>query len=149
MSRLMMLINNIAYVFVSLLGARNETEQKDLVIRHVVGDTIFFGGDLLLASLFTNLSDKLFGTKLRENTGNESFMHKIFPKVKPIRQVMEEVEHGKIPKSNKKVAAGIFWTNMLILMVSMGYAVPTAINKMIKRDVEKDVQAQKNKLGNN
>ena len=53
-------------------------------------------------------------------------------------------EQGKISKSNKKVAAGIFWTNMLLLMVSMGYAVPTAINKMIRRDVEKDVQIQNN-----
>ena len=53
---------------------------------------------------------------------------------------MEEVEQGKISKTNKRVSAGIFWANMLILMVSMGYAVPTAINKMIKKDVEKDVK---------
>jgi hypothetical protein len=32
---------------------------------------------------------------------------------------------------------------MLILMISMGYAVPKTINKMIKKDVEKDVNSQK------
>jgi len=32
---------------------------------------------------------------------------------------------------------------MIILMVSMGYAVPAVINKMIRRDVEKDVNSRK------
>ena len=59
-----------------------------------------------------------------------------------VKQVMEEVEQGKISKVNKRVSAGIFWTNMIILMAAMGYAVPTAINKMIKRDVENEIKAQ-------
>ncbi len=132
----------------NILAARNGTERKDLAIRQGVGSAIFFGGDLLLSSIFTNFSDRIFGTKLRLNDNDNSFIRKIFPKVKSVKQVMEEVEQGKISKSNKKVAAGIFWTNMLILMVSMGYAVPTAINKMIKKDIEKDVNAQKNELSN-
>lgn len=144
MSRLPLFLSNLVFVGVNLLGARNSTEQKDLVIRHSVGDAIFFGGDLLLSSLFTNLSDRVFGTKLCKDDGsNKSVINKIFPKIKPIRQVMEEVERGKISKTNKKVSAGIFWTNMIILMVSMGYAVPAVINKMIRRDVEKDVETQR------
>ena len=150
MSRLPFFLSNIAfYSGASLLAARNNTERKDAIIRNGVGTAVFFGGDLLLSSIFMNLSDRIFGTKLRKNNNDNSFIRKIFPKVKPVKQVMEEVEQGKISKSNKKVAAGIFWTNMLILIVSMGYAVPKAINKMIKKDVEKDVQAQKNELGNN
>lgn len=143
MSRLPFFLSNIAfYMGASLLAARNNTERKDAAIRNGVGATVFFGGDLLLSSLFANLSDRIFGTKLRKDNGNNTVFRKIFPKVKPISKVIEEVEQGKISKANKKVAAGIFWSNMLILMVSMGYAVPTAINKMIKKDVEKDVQAQ-------
>ena len=150
MSRLPFFLSNIAfYSGASLLAARNNTERKDAAIRNGVGTAVFFGGDLLLSSIFMNLSDRIFGTKLRVNDNDNSFIRKIFPKVKSVQRVMEEVEQGKISKSNKKVAAGIFWTNMLILIVSMGYAVPTAINKMIKKDVEKDVQAQKNALGNN
>ncbi len=146
MSRLPFFLGNIAfYSGASLLAARNNTERKDAIIRNGVGTAVFFGGDLLLSSIFTNLSDRIFGTKLRINNDN-SFVRKIFPKVKSVKQVMEEVEQGKISKSNKKVAAGIFWTNMLILMVSMGYAVPTVINKMIKKDVEKDIKVnEKNK----
>ena len=148
MSRLPFFLSNIAfYSGASLLAARNNTERKDAIIRNGVGTAVFFGGDLLLSSIFTNLSDRIFGTKLRQDNNNTAF-RKIFPKVKPIRQVIEEVEQGKISKANKKVAAGIFWSNMLILMVSMGYAVPAAINKMIKHDVEKDVQAVVNVKNN-
>ena len=144
MSRLALFLGNIAFIGVNLLGARNSTEQKDLIIRHSVGDAIFFGGDLVLASLFTNLSDRIFKTKLRKEDGNSSLIRKIFPKVKPISQVLEEVKQGKLSKANKKAAAGIFWTNMLIIMASMGYLIPTLINRMIRHDVEKDVKAGSN-----
>ena len=142
MSRLPFFLGNTAFIGVNALAARNNTERKDLVIRQGVGDAVFFGGDLLLASLFVNASDRIFGTKIGVDNKNNSFIRKIFPKVKPIRQIIEEVEQGKISKENKKVSAGIFWANMVILMVAMGYAIPTFINKMIKRDVDKDVQAQ-------
>ena len=142
MSRLPFFLGNTAFIGVNALAARNNTERKDLVIRQGVGDAVFFGGDLLLASLFTNFSDRIFGTKLCKDVENHSFIRKIFPKVKSFSQVMEEVEQGKISKANKRTAAGIFWVNMLILMAAMGYLVPTFINKMIKKDVQKDVQTQ-------
>ena len=63
MSRMTMFLGNTAFIGVHLLGARNTTEQKDALTRHIIGDAIFFGGDLLLASLFTNLCDRIFGTK--------------------------------------------------------------------------------------
>lgn len=139
MSRLPLFINNMSYIGVNLLGSRNETERKDLVIRHIVGDAVFFGGDLLLASLFTNLSDRLFGTKLCKEEKAASTFRKIFPRVKSIEQIIDETSHGKIAKSNKKVAVGIFWINMLILMGAMGYLIPNTINKMIRRDVNKEI----------
>ena len=55
---------------------------------------------------------------------------------------MEEVNAGKIPKQNKGAAAGIFWTSMLLLMGTMGYLIPKAINKMIRQDVDKVVKIQ-------
>lgn len=142
MSRLPFFLGYISDMIAVLLASRNNTERKDQAIRQGVGSAVFFGGDLLLGSLFTNISDRVFGTKLRANENNKSFMSKIFPEVKHLSQVMEEVEQGKISKGNKKVAAGIFWTNMLILMVSLGYLIPKCVNKMIRHDVEKDVQAQ-------
>ncbi len=143
MSRLPFFMGFMLTTLANILAARNGTERKDLAIRQGVGSAIFFGGDLLLGSLFTNISDRLFGTKLRADDSSKSIISKIFPKIKRLNQVLEEVEQGKISKANKHVSAGIFWANMLILMISMGYAVPKTINKMIKKDVEKDVNSQK------
>ncbi len=148
MSRLPFFLNTMVFVAATLLAARNSTERKDLAIRSGVGNTVFFGGDLVLGSLFTNLSDRIFGTKLRKDDGsNNSFINKIFPKVKHVEQVIEEVEQGKISSVNKKVSVGIFWANILILMGSIGYLIPKVINKMIRKDVDKDVQAQKSISG--
>ena len=59
------------------------------------------------------------GTKLRADNNNKSFIRKIFPKVKPVRQVIKEAEQSIISKSNKKVAAGIFWSDMLLLICAI------------------------------
>jgi len=138
MSRFPLFIGSLITLTGNMLAARNTTERKDMAIRQGIGSAVFFGGDLLLASMFTNLSDRLFNTKLRKEENNNSAINKILPKVKPVKQILEEVETGKISGVNKKVSAGIFWANMLILMASMGYLVPKAINKMIKHDVEMD-----------
>lgn len=142
MSRLPFFLGYIADVMGVLFASRNETEKKDVMIRQSFGSAVFFGGDLLLGSLFTNISDRLFGTKLRSEEDNSSFINKIFPKIKSLSDVIDEVEQGKISRVNKKVCAGIFWVNMFILMGSLGYFIPKLVNKMIRRDVEKDVNAQ-------
>ena len=142
MSRLPFFLGYMSDMIAVLLASRNKTERKDQAIRQGVGSAVFFGGDLLLGSLFTNISDRVFGTKLRVEDNNKPLLRKIFPKVKRLSQVIEEVEQGKIAKSNKKIAAGIFWSNMLILMCSLGYLIPKLVNRMIKHDVEKDVNAQ-------
>ena len=139
MSRLPLFVGTIVAATSTLLAARNNTERKDCAIRYSVGNAVFFGGDLLLGSLITNLSDRIFGTKLRQNTNPKNLWQSIFPKIKPVSKVIEEVEKGIIKPSNKKAAAGIFWANMLLIIASMGYLVPRLINKMIRADVQKDV----------
>ena len=121
-----------------LIASRNKTEAKDTSIRMGTADTIFFGGDLLLASVFTNVSDKLFKTQIRKE-GQTSFFSKIFPKTKSIKQIGEMVENGSMPAKNKKIAMGLYWTNLAVLSFSMGYIIPKLVNRMIKKDVKKDV----------
>lgn len=122
-----------------LIASRNKTEAKDTAIRMGTGDAVFFGGDLLMASLFANFSDRLFGTKLRKE-GQTSFISKIFPKTKPIKEVNSLVDKGEMAVINKKVASRLYWVNIALLSVAMGFGIPTLINKMIKKDVSKDVK---------
>lgn len=121
------------------LASRNKTELKDNAIRSSVGFAIFFGGDLLLARLFSNLSDKLFKTKLVDYTHKkDKFMHKILPPVKPLRGI-EQLKHSK----TKGAAGAIFWLTFALTAASTGVIVPYLINKLIKKDVEKDVNSSK------
>ena len=121
-----------------LIASRNKTEAKDTAIRMGTGDAVFFGGDLLMASLFANLSDGLLKTKLRKE-GQTSFINKIFPKTKPIKEINRLVDKGELVLKNKQIANSLYWINLTILSAAMGFGIPTLINKMIKQDVNNDV----------
>lgn len=127
-----------------LIASRNNTEAKDTAVRMGVADAIFFGGDLLLASLFANVSDRILKTKIRKEN-QKSLMSKIFPQIKPIKEIIQLVEEGKMSIKNKRVATGIFWLNMVLLSFGMGYVIPKLVNKMIKQDVKQDVDKVSNK----
>lgn len=146
MSRLPLFIGSLTTQVGYMLASRNKTERKDNAIRYGLSDAVFFGGDLLMASLFANLSDRVFKTKLRKDGENTSFFRKIFPKVKSVKQIMDEVEIKKIKPVNKHLSAGIFWTNLGLIMITMGYFIPKYVNKMIKSDVNKD---NSNTISNN
>lgn len=73
MSRLALLTGLIMNTSGLLLASRNKTELKDWTIRGAVTNPVFFGGDLLLASLFYNLSDKVFKTKITNNKEKPAF----------------------------------------------------------------------------
>lgn len=121
------------------LASRNKTELKDNTIRSSVGFAIFFGGDLLLARLFSNISDKLFKTKLVDYTHKkDKFAHKILPPVKPLRGI-EQLNHSR----TKGMAGAIFWLTFALTAGTTGVLVPYLINKIIKKDVEKDVNKVK------
>lgn len=125
-----------------LLASRNNAETKDTFIRMGTGDAVFFGGDLVLASLFANISDRLFKTQLRKE-GQTALFSKIFPKIKSIKEINESVENGTLSIKNKKVATGLYWLNLAVLAACLGFVIPTMINKMIKKDVQKDVDKTK------
>lgn len=136
MSRFVMLLGIIMNMCGLLLASRNETERKDWLIRCLVTNPIFLGGDLVTASLISNTCDKLFKTKLTENGKNDTILRRIFPKVKPLESINKEVENKKISNIHKPLAAGVYWGNLIICAYALAYIVPTICNKMIKSDVD-------------
>ncbi|MDR1169176.1 MAG: hypothetical protein LBK53_09875 [Heliobacteriaceae bacterium] len=121
--------------FGNFLATRNKTELKDNILRYGLTDTIFLGGDLLLASVFMNMSDKLFDTKLTKEKKN--LIQKVLPKYKSLEEV------GKEGKSlDKKVRLGVYWANLAIITAIVGFGVPAFVNSVIRKDVEKDKQKQ-------
>lgn len=121
-----------AYLGVSM-ASRNQTEVKDNLIRAAVGQTAFFGGDIVIGSVLGRLSDKFLKTDIINKKTDKSLLNKLIPPIRPLREL-----EGK----SKNIAAGLFWVNLATLSLVMGRATPYLLNKMIKRDVQKDAQKQ-------
>jgi len=136
MSRWPMAISFVAAHTGVFLASRNKSEMKDNAIRSTTSISIFFVGDLLLASVLGQISDKLLKTKIiNKNPEHKNILNKILPPAKTLKS-LENINHPR----TKNVAAAIFWFNFAALSALMGFAVPTLINKMVKKDVSKDAE---------
>lgn len=141
MSRLPMALSFLTAHFGIFMASRNNTERKDNVIRSSATLSIFFLGDILLASVLGRLSDKHLKTDLIKRNGENKFLNKILPPIKKI----DELKVASSPKS-VKMAKGIFWLNFVVLSALMGVITPYFINKLIKKDVAQDVNKKHNLL---
>lgn len=133
MSRLAMALSFIAAHTGVFLASRNKTEMKDNAIRSTTSISIFFLGDLLLASLLGQASDKLLKTKIINKENKGGLLNKILPPVKSLKELKNTAD-----RRTKGVATGIFWFNFISLATLMGFIVPKMINKIVKKDVSKD-----------
>lgn len=133
MNRLPMLLSFIGAHVGVFMASRNNTERKDNIIRSSTAISIFFLGDLLLASILGRTSDKLFKTKTLKQEGKKSWLNKILPSMKNL----DELKATKHPETlrNAKI---IFWSNFIFLSAMSGVIVPHLINKIIKKDVDAD-----------
>lgn len=133
MQRLPFLFVTLVCDIGQILSVRNQTEVKDQAVRLSATQAAFFGGDIVIGSALAAMSDKLFKTELLDKNCKKTWINKIIPPIKPIRDLQ-----GK----NKSIATGLFWVNMLSLFAILGIAIPNMLNKMIRHDVDKDAQAQ-------
>jgi len=117
-----------------ILASRNQTELKDTTTRSTVSTIAFFGGDILIGSVLGRLSDKYLKTDLMRKDVEKSFINKLIPPMKRLRDLSPR---------DKKIGAALYWINLVMLSACTGFGVPYLINKMIKHDVNKDVQEQK------
>lgn len=133
MKRLPFLLMTLAADSGFLLSSRNKTEVKDNAVRLSMNQIAYFGADIVIGSALAVLSDKIFKTELLNKNCDKNWINKIIPPIKPIRDLQ-----GK----NKSIATGLFWVNMLALFGIVGVAIPKMLNRMIKHDVDKDVQVR-------
>lgn len=139
MSRLPFFISAIGLYSGITLASRNQTELKDTTIRSTVSTAAYFGGDILIGSILGRLSDKYLKTGLMETNVEKSFLNKIIPPVKRLKD---------LGVRDKNIGAALYWVNLAILSACMGFGIPYLINKMIRHDVAKDAQAKTNALAN-
>lgn len=113
------------------LAARNKTELKNQLILNGTGLAVYFGGDILVNSLLSKLSDKFLKTEIIDKNAPKTFLNKIIPPTVPIK---------KLKGKSKSIAALNFFINMVVIAVSYGYGVPTLINKIVRKDLKKEPQ---------
>lgn len=133
MSRLPFFMSACAMYSGLVLASRNQTEIKDTSIRSTVSTIAYFGGDILIGSILGRLSDKYLKTDLINKDVEKSFLNKLIPPTRRLRDLSPR---------DKKIGAALYWINLAMLSVCMGFGIPYLINKMIRHDVNKDVQAQ-------
>lgn len=132
-SRLPMFLSFLVAHFGIFMSSRNSTERKDNLIRSSATLSIFFLGDLLLASILGRLSDKHLGTNIIKRDEEKKILNKILPPMKKL----DEIKASGSAKSIK-MAKGIFWLNFAVLSALMGFITPYFINKLIKKEVADD-----------
>lgn len=130
MSRLPFFLTAIGAYFGLAMASRNETELKDNLIRSAVRQFAFFGGDILIGSILARLSDKLLKTELCKTDCAKNLFNKIIPPTRPLKEL-----NGR----SKNIGVALFWVNIASLSALIGFGTPHLINKMIKKDVKKDI----------
>ena len=133
MSRLPFFMSAIGLYSGITLASRNQTELKDTSIRSTASTIAYFGGDILIGSILGRLSDKYLKTDLMKKDIEKSFLNKLIPPTKRLRDLNPR---------DKKIGAALYWINLAMLSACMGFGIPYLLNKMIRHDVQKDVQAQ-------
>ena len=148
MSKFITLLGCIASVTGIILFSRNNTEKKDWAIRIPVTLSVFMAGDLVATSLMSNLSDKIFKTKLcKEN--QKGIFKKIFPTYKSLEQIGKEVSLSKIAPKNKAMATGIYWAGSVLFAGFVHFIVYKYRNLMIKKDVKNYVENNNSNIRKN
>lgn len=139
MSRLPMALSFLTAHFGIFMASRNNTERKDNLIRSSATLSIFFLGDILLASILGRASDKYLKTDLIKRDGDNKILNKILPPIKELKELKVTISAKSV-----KIAKGIFWTNFVVLSALMGVITPYFINKLIKKDVSDSVNQKHN-----
>ena len=111
------------------LASRNQTELKNNLLLSSTGIAIYFGGDILVNSLLSQLSDKFLKTEIIDKSAPQKGINKLFPKTVPIKNLK-----GK----SQKIAAVNFFINLAILAVLYGFGIPKLMNKIVRKDLNKE-----------
>lgn len=118
------------------LACRDKYEYRDTVIRGTSIGLVFWGGDLFLKNAFSKFSDKVFKTKLMNNTEKRPW------RLSELKNAENIEELKKLPSDillrTKKAGMGLYMLNLAIVTGTLGFGLPYALNKLLKTKVNED-----------
>lgn len=111
------------------MASRNQTELKNNALIASTAIAVFFGGDIVINSILSKLSDKFLKTEIIDKSAPRKGLNKIFPKTIPIKNL----------KGKSRTVAGInFFINLAILAFLYGFGIPNLMNKIVRKDLSKE-----------
>jgi len=131
----------------SLVSARDKYERKDRSIRNAALLVVFFAGDFIMNNVLGRLADNVFNTQIMDRskiTNKTGFIKKMFMQPKNFDKI-DDISNValKTVKNTKKIGAALYWLTLFANMALIGFGLPTVLNKILKKTVEKDKSTQK------
>lgn len=121
------------------LACRDKYEYRDTVVRGTSIGLLFWGGDLVLKNIFSKTSDKFFGTNLMNKESKQPYKISELKKAENI-EALKNLS-PKVLAKTKNAAVGLYGFNLAIIMGALGFGLPYVLNKLLKRTVKKDINA--------
>lgn len=125
-----------------IISSRDEYERKDRTIRGAGQMVVFFGGDFLLNNVFGRLSDRLLKTQIMDKTKlktKPNFLNKLTLQPRDFTELNDAKGIApKILQRTKNIGATLYWLTLVANMGLLGFALPAALNKILKDNVKKN-----------
>ena len=116
------------------LASRDKYEYRDCLIRGTSIGLVFWGGDLLLKKALSNISDKLFKTKLTNPKTKQPYS---LSELKSIPVELQKLD-ANLLKKTRNVGVAMYILNLLMVSGTLGFALPFMLNKFLKNSIGKD-----------
>lgn len=122
------------------LACRDKYEYRDTVIRGTSIGLVFWGGDLVLKNAFSKFTDKVFKTNLMNKTEKRPY------RLSELKNAAHIEELKNLPKDvlnkTKKAGVGLYALNLAVVMATLGFGLPYALNKLLRKKVDEDKSKQ-------
>lgn len=120
-------------------ACRDKHELKMRVTLWSAMVVMLFGGDFVLNNIAGRAIDKKFGTQLMDTKGFEkaSFFKRCLMHVNSFEKLNKMV---KVSPATKKAALAMYWGNLALTTILLGFGMSILTNRTMKKDVKKDLQ---------
>lgn len=123
------------------MACRDKHELKMRATTWAVLVAMLFGGDFVLNNIAGRAIDKKFGTQLMDAKGFEkaSFFKRCLMHVNSFEKLNKM---AKVSPATKKAALAMYWGNLALTTILLGFGLNFVTNRNMRKDVKKDLQKE-------
>lgn len=131
----------------SIIAARDKYEKRDKAIRQITNLIVFFGGDFLLNNILGRASDKYWDTQIMDRFNlkpNAGFFRKLTLSPKNFAELKKGINiHENTLGRTRAIGAALYWITLAMNTIIVGFGVPAALNRMLRKSVNEDLTKER------